>query len=90
MILNQETLNNAIAARAGELEETNNRLLTDLDAASKLAKANEKEAKDAPLLHARVKELVESSRDQARKLAEQEELLDADGHRERRAPAPQV
>ena len=77
MIRNQETLNDAIAARARELEETNNRLLTDLDAATKLAKANEKEAKDAPLLHARVEKLVESSRDQARKLAEQEALLDA-------------
>ena len=58
MILNQEALNDAIAARARELEEANKRLLTELDAASKLAKANEKEAKDAPLLHARVEKLV--------------------------------
>lgn len=77
MILNQEALNDAIAARARGLEESNKRLLTELDAASKLAKANEKEAKDAPLLHARVEKLVASTRDQARKLAEQEELIDA-------------
>ena len=77
MILDQEALNVAIAARARELEESNKGLHTELDAATKLAKANEKNAKDAPLLHARVEELVESSREQARKLAEQAELLDA-------------
>ena len=77
MVRNQEALNDAIAARACELEETNKRLLADLDTANKLAKANEEEAKDAPLLRDRVEELVESSRDQARKLAEQEALLDA-------------
>ncbi len=77
MIRNQETINEAIAARAGALEESNKLLLAKLEAADKLAKANEKEAKDAPLLHERVEKLVARSRDQARKLADQEALLDA-------------
>jgi hypothetical protein len=72
----QVTINDTLAAKAKALENSGDKLRTELALANGAAQKYEKDAKEAPKLRERVDTLETENLRQGRKLAEQEDLLD--------------
>jgi hypothetical protein len=76
-LTHQATINDALAARARELDLANSHLKESLDRANKLTDTYEKDARDAPKLRAQVSALEVEMKRQTRTIADQNQWLDA-------------